>query len=82
MNTFDRGNQISFDYFNNGCFLLAFDLTSDLSASEDCANLLSQGNIRIEGQFGQALPSTVTALVYLESDAICEISRFREVYTS
>lgn len=82
MNSYDRGNQISFNLFNNGCFLLAFDLTSDLSAAADCSNLLSQGTIRIEGQFSQALTKTITAVVYMEMDAVCEISRFRNVYIS
>lgn len=44
----DRGNLITKNLFDNNVFLLAFDLTSDLSASNDCSNLLNQGTIRIE----------------------------------
>lgn len=81
MNSFDRGNQISYDRFNNGTFLLAFDLTSYLTATSDCSNLQSQGIIQLNGQFAKALTDTITVLVYMEMDAVCEISKYRNVYT-
>lgn len=56
--------QISKKFFDDGCFLLAFDLTNDLTYSANCANLLNQGSVRIEGRFSEELPNTVTCLVY------------------
>lgn len=83
MNSFDRGNQITKKLFDNGCFILAFDLTNDQSATTvNCANLLNQGVIRIEGRFAEALKDTVTCIVYCEYDAILEIDKFRNVYLS
>lgn len=75
MNAYDRANLVTKQFFDNGAFLLGFDLTSDLSASSDCSNLMNQGTIRIEGRFDKALPKTITCLVYCEYDAICEVDR-------
>lgn len=83
MNSFDRGNQITKKLFDNGCFILAFDLTNDMSATTiNCANLLNQGVIRIEGRFAEALKETITCLVYCEHDAILEIDHFKNIYLS
>lgn len=82
MHTYDRSNLVTKKFFDNGAFLLGFDLTSDLSASSDCSNMLNQGTIRIEGRFDYALPNTISCIVYCEYDAICEIDRLRNVYVS
>lgn len=82
MNAYDRANVVTKSFFDNGAFLLGFDLTSDLSASSDCTSLMNQGTIRIEGRFGKALPKTITCLIYCEYDAICEIDRLRNVYVA
>lgn len=79
---FDKGHQISKKFFDNGCFLLAFDLTTDLSYNSTCANLLNQGTVRIEGRFREALKNTVTCIVYAEYDGRIEIDKDRNVHTS
>lgn len=79
---FDKGHQITKQFYDNGCFMLAFDLTTDQSYSSQCANLLNQGTIRIEGRFAKELPNTLTCLVYSEYDASIEIDKNRNVFTS
>ena len=39
-----------------GYFMLLFDLTTDLTASEGLISLPDQGNIRLEPQFDKLLP--------------------------
>lgn len=80
---FDKGHQITKKFYDNGCFLLAFDLTTDISYNnETCTNLLNQGTIRIEGQFSENLTEAVTCIVYAEYDAAIEIDKDRNVFTS
>lgn len=78
----DRGIQITKKQFDNGFFILAFDLTADHSYNSSCGNLLNDGNIRIEGRFTKALPETITCIVYTEYDAVVEINKERNVFTS
>lgn len=75
----NHGNLIKKEFFDAGCFLLCFDLTNDQSFSDQCANLLNQGSIRIDARFSSPLPNTVTCLVYTEYDASIEIDRSRQV---
>lgn len=74
-----QGNLISLEQFKNGCFIIASDLTPDLSGIDSSSSLLNQGNIRIEARFGKPLPSTITCLVFLEYDATLEIDKNRNV---
>lgn len=82
INYHDKGNLISKEFFDNGCFMLAFDLTADLSGNSDCANLLNQGTVRVEARFAKELATTVTCIVYTEFDASIEIDKNRNVITS
>jgi len=61
----------------NGYFMLRFDLTHDRGASEAHTSLTEHGNIRIELQFSQPLPDSITCLLYLEyiSTGIVNFSR-------
>lgn len=80
---FDKGHQVTKNFYDNGCFLLAFDLTTDSSYNNgSCMNLLNQGSVRIEGQFAKALERSVTFIVYTEYDATIEIDKNRNVHTS
>ena len=76
---YDKGHQITKDLFDNGYFLLAFDLTSDHSNNSFCTNLLNQGTLRIEGRFGKPLENAITCLVYCEFDSIVQIDNNRNV---
>ncbi len=75
----NRSNLIRKEFFDDGCFLLCFDLTNDQSFTDQCANLLNQGTIRIDVRFSKPLPKTITCLVYTEYDACIEIDRSRQI---
>lgn len=79
----DRTHQVRKASFDAGYFLLAFDLTPDKSYSrQDCLHVLNQGIVRLEARFAQAIPKTLSVIVYTEYDATLEIDRDRNVYTS
>lgn len=74
-----QGNLITKDMFANGHFMIAQDLTADLSGCSACSSLLNQGNIRIEARFCEPLTNTITCLIFLEYDATLEIDKNRNV---
>lgn len=76
---YDKGHQITKELFDNGHFMLAFDLTADKSYNAMCSNTLNYGNIRIEGRFSKQLPEPVTCLVYCEYDTVLKIDQNRVV---
>ena len=76
---FDKGHQITKKLFDNGAFLLAFDITPDHGYNDLCTNLIKQGSIRIEGRFSEPLAESVTCLMYMEFDSIIEIDKNRNV---
>lgn len=76
---FDRSNQVTRDLYNNGLFLLAYDLTPDRGV--DCANILQGGAIRLSGKFTKPLANSITAIVYMQFDADLGIDKARNVYT-
>lgn len=77
-----QGNLITKEMFKNGYFMLAFDLTSDMSSSSSCNSLTNQGSLRLEARFGEALNTTKTCLVYLEYDTTLEIDKNRNIVTN
>jgi hypothetical protein len=62
----NAGLQITHDMFINGCFILLFDLTPDIAASEGHVSYPDNGVVRIECKFAQPLPEPITCLLYLE----------------
>lgn len=80
---FERAHQIHRKTFNKGFFMLATDLTAGHSYNNgNCHNPLRQSTVSIEAKFAKALSSTITVLVYAEYDAMIEIDKDRNVYTS
>lgn len=79
INYFDRGHQITKQLYDNGYFMLAFDLTPDHSYDFNAMSPIRQGTIRIEGAFKQALPEAVTCLIMCEFDALLEIDKLKTV---
>lgn len=77
-----QGNLITKEMYKNGFFMLAFDLTPDMSSSESHCSLSNQGNLRLEARFAQPLNPTKTCLVYLEYDATLEIDKNRNILTN
>ena len=64
--------------WSRGYALYVFDLTQDLDA-DDHYPLIKHGNLRLEVEFGTALPEPINILVYAEFDNIVEITAERNV---
>lgn len=75
----DDGNCISRSDYPYGYFLHAFDLTPDLSAGGNLWSLNKQGTVRMEVKFKNALPETISCIVYAEFKNIIEIDQYRNV---
>ena len=73
----DEGNNVSREDFGDGYSLFAFDLTPDLC--DDHFNMIKKGNLRIEMQFAESLPTTTNIVVYAEFENCIEIDRSRNV---
>jgi hypothetical protein len=82
INDFDRGILITQKLFNNGCFILAFDLTSDHSHSNGCSSLLNEGSVRLEARLSTPLAETTTCLVLAQYDSYIQIDRTMNVTTN
>ena len=65
----------------NGYFMLVFDLTPDLAASEGHISDPTHSNIRLGMEFGKALPDSLVYLMYLEFDSAVLIDSMRQVST-
>lgn len=76
----DQGNGITRDEYPNGHALIGFDLTEDLSASDNHWALPRQGALRLDLQFAKPLPETICVIVYAEFDSLIEIDKDRNVY--
>ena len=74
----DAGNDITPEQFKNSLCLYAFDLTPDLCHG-DGVHLMRTSDTTIELTFDQALPETVSAMVYCEYDDLLRIDKTRTV---
>ena len=74
----DSGNLISREDYAKGYALYAIDLTPDFTSSEHF-NPVQTGNVRLSIQFSEALPHTVTCLVYAEFESLIEIDKSRNI---
>ena len=77
----NSGLQITHDMYINGYFMLVYDLTPDLAASEGHTSHPTNGDIRIDLKFGKPLPEAITCLLYLEYDNSIRIDLERHVST-
>ena len=77
----NSGLQITHDMYINGFFMLLYDLTPDMAASEGHTSSPASGDIRIDLKFGTALPEAITCLLYLEYDNSVRIDLARNVST-
>lgn len=79
---FDGGNAINRKQFaEGGNVIFCFDLEPTFEQGE-YLTLLKQGNVRLEAQFGVALPETLTAIVWGQYTALFEINQARDIITS
>ena len=74
----DAGNQINRSDYGSGYTAFCFDLSPD-HCSGDHFELIKQGNIRVELQFGQPLANTVNLIIYAEFQNVIEIDASRNV---
>ena len=77
----NSGLQITPAKYINGFFMLVFDLTPDLAASEGHKSDPASGNIRLELKFGNDLPESISVLLFLEYDNSVCVDAFRKVTT-
>jgi hypothetical protein len=77
----NAGLQITRDNNIVGYFMLLFDFTPDLSASEGNTSHMDSGNIMLEFKFRKALPDSITCLLYLEYNISIRVESFRNVST-
>jgi hypothetical protein len=77
----NSGLQITHDMYISGYFMLLFDLTPDMAASEGHTSPVEGGNIRIELTFKEAIKEAITCLLYLEYDNSVHIDSIRTVTT-
>ena len=77
----NSGLQITPAMYINGFFMLVFDLTPDLAASEGHASDSTHGHIRLDLKFRKALPDPLVCLLYLEYDGAIIIDALRTVTT-
>jgi hypothetical protein len=75
----NSGLLVTHDLYINGYFMLLFDLTPDLAASEGHSSPAESGNLRIELKFGKPLPDAITCLFYLEYNNSIVIDSLRNV---
>lgn len=74
----DKAHNVTKDLFDNGAFMLAYDLSPD--HNDICNNPLKTGALQISAQFSTALASSITVLVYLQYDAELMIDKDYVVY--
>jgi hypothetical protein len=77
----NTGLQIAPALYINGYFMLVYDLTPDLAASEGHAPDSVHGNVCLEMKFAKALPDPLVCLLYLEYEGCILIDVLRTVIT-
>jgi len=77
-----KTNGINKTDYENGYTIFVFDLTSDLSASQDHFSMIQTGDIFAEFNFERALEKEITCIVYTEFEKLLEIDQFRNVNSS
>jgi hypothetical protein len=75
----NSGLQITPAMYVNGIFMLLFDLTPYLAASEGHTSDPENGHIRLELKFVNFLPDPLVCLLYLEYDNSVLIDALRNV---
>lgn len=71
---------ISQNNLNKGYFLMAFNLTP-LSQNNQCNNIQSDGNLRVNLEFSENLAESITFLIYASVPDVLEIDRNYNVTT-
>jgi hypothetical protein len=77
----NAGLQITPAMYINGYFMLVFDLTPDLAASEAHTSDPANGHIRLDLKFDHALSEPFVCLLYCEYDNSILMDSLRNVTT-
>lgn len=77
----DTDNQLDRNDFAGGYGLFCFEVSPQFGDEGSYLNLLKQGNVRLQVQFGTALKEAVTCIVYAEYPGYFEINAARDVVT-
>ncbi|XP_045183462.2 uncharacterized protein F54H12.2-like [Mercenaria mercenaria] len=77
----NRSIDLSMGEYKQGYTLWGFDLTADQGSEEGQLHPIKTGNMRIDIQFGEALPAVINVIVYAEFDNQIEINQLREIIT-
>lgn len=80
LHRFDKANIIDRNFYNNGGFILAYDLTPD--RDNDCGNFVNSGALRVEAKFKKPLPQSITVLAYMQFDCDLIVDKERNVFTN
>lgn len=81
INHADIGNNISRTDYPKGYALVAVDLTPDLSSSASHISLTRTGSLRIDVNFAEPLPQSVTVIIFSEFDSLITVDKNRTVVT-
>ena len=76
----DEGIDISREDYANGYTLIAWDLTAD-GADDDHLNLIKSGSVRLSLKFANALPHTISCIVYGEFESLLTVDKHRQIVT-
>lgn len=77
----NKAIDISKEDFIGGYCLWGYDLTPDQGSEEIQLHPIKTGNVRLELQFANPLPSVINVIVYAEFDNQITINSLREVIT-
>lgn len=80
LHRFDRGHQISKAYFDDGCFLICYDISADKTGDMFCINLPEQGTLRVEAKFSEPIKKSIVLLMYAQFDSEIIIDEQRNVF--
>jgi len=76
----NKGNGVDRAKFKNGCCLFAFDLSPDEDDSSGHWDLIKEGPVSIQLEFGTALPNPVEVIAYAEFDNLLTIDKTRSTF--
>jgi len=77
----NSGLQITPAMYTKGFFMLVFDLTPDIAASEGHTSDSTHGHIRLDLKFKKAQPEPLVCLLYLEYEGSIIIDALRTATT-
>ena len=71
------------DMYKSHMFLVAYDLSVDGSASQyECAQLVANGSIRIEGKFKNPLTQTLNAIILTTHPTQVTVNKARNIFVT